>query len=422
MASANIIKIDGMDYIRVTDTSLGRRLQYSQKLGKYTQRQWLQAHNEVMQILDPGRRQMLANKDFKNLVIVWLAMPKEARANAKITGFNIEEMEANSAMSIKFVFASYLDDFCRSETASRTAIDRARRQCGLLLDFFAKNHIMYYSQLKREHAQKYIEWRKTNRMSSGDKDIGADTINQEIRRLASVIKHGIKYHKWPELYLLDGIRVRQTQENTKSIRPFEIAEVKTILAWLWQSAETTGNWYLHDMALLSVCSGMEAKALTLLNESWVKRDLGILRVYDKLISGVLDAKTQNRARDIPLSPTMLQIFDRGYVFERPGSRRRKAAGSATPIHHYSSKAFAKCEAETGIKDVDWHRFRHTCATARLSSGWQLIRVSRMLGHSSINTTAQHYAEYDLSASPEGFEGMVAVYKAFVEWLDGGYFA
>jgi len=71
--------------------------------------------------------------------------------------------------------------------------------------------------------------------------------------------------------------------------------------------------------------------------------------------------------------------------------------------------------------VNWHRFRHTCATARLSAGWQLIRVSRMLGHSNISTTASHYAEYDLSASPAGFEGMIKVYGEFVRWLDEGYF-
>jgi hypothetical protein len=45
----------------------------------------------------------------------------------------------------------------------------------------------------------------------------------------------------------------------------------------------------------------------------------------------------------------------------------------------------------------------------------------MLGHKSIGTTASHYAEYDLSASPAGFEGMVKVYAEFVGWLDSGYF-
>jgi len=42
--------------------------------------------------------------------------------------------------------------------------------------------------------------------------------------------------------------------------------------------------------------------------------------------------------------------------------------------------------------------------------------------SSVNTTAKHYAEHDLSASAEGFEGMVKVYGDFVRWLDSGYFS
>ena len=52
---------------------------------------------------------------------------------------------------------------------------------------------------------------------------------------------------------------------------------------------------------------------------------------------------------------------------------------------------------------------------------ELYRMAfcRMLGHSNINTTASHYAEYDLSASPQGFEGMVAVYADFrAGWTRG----
>jgi len=40
---------------------------------------------------------------------------------------------------------------------------------------------------------------------------------------------------------------------------------------------------------------------------------------------------------------------------------------------------------------------------------------------NINTTASHYAEYDLSASPTGFEGMIKVYGEFVRWLEDSYF-
>jgi integrase len=408
MACANRVKIDGMVYVRVTDTSLGRRLQYAHKLGKITPKQWLSAHNEALACLDPAKRQAISNKEMKALVLAWLNAPKSFKTNAKNTGIKTGDIEAKSETSIKKVAESYLSEFCQPQANSRNAMEKANRQCGLLLEFLKSNGVANYGLLTKKIAQRYPEWR--NSKSRGGK-AAADTINQEYRRLACIIRHGVKYHGWRDNYALDGVNVKHTTENTKAVRPFEIGEVKTILAWL----AANSSLYLHDMALLAICAGLEAKALTLLQKEWFKPDLGILRVYDKLVSGVYDAKTQNRARDIPLTSTLIKILKRGYAFRRPN-------GTATPIHDYSRKTFARCERETGISNVDWHRFRHTCATARLSAGWQLVRVSRMLGHSNVNTTASHYAEYDLSASVEGFEGMVKVYADFVKWLDCEYFA
>ena len=418
MASANKIKIDGINYIRVTDTSLGKRLQYASKIGKFTTKQWLLAHNDVMQSLSPEDKQTLTNAKLKETVIAWFNTTKGGKTNAKQMGIKIQGIEAKGEASIKKVIESYLSKFCQGGINSKTATARAQRQCRLILSFFEQRKIFHYNKLRQEYIIEYIDWRN----KKGGAKAAADTINQELRRLGSVIKHGVKYCGWQERYLLDGVKVKPTPQNTKAVKPFEISEVKTILAWLKANADLTGNWYIHDMALLSVCSGMEAKALSLLAKDWFKMDLGILRVYDKLVSGVLDAKTQNRARDIPLTPTMRKLYERGYIFKRPAKKKGRAAAGLTWIHHYSSRTFERCEQETFILDVNWHRFRHTCATARLSAGWQLVRVSRMLGHSNVNTTASHYAEYDLSASPAGFEGMLAAYADFVKWLDEGYFA
>jgi len=412
MASIAKYKVGGYECCKLTDTSTGKRLQYAVKLDKFTEKQWLAAHNSVINCLSPHERHEIESKRLKELVAGWLAAPKETKANAKITGIKSQAIEAKSETSIKKVAESLLADFCRPEINSQNAISKAQSQCSKVLEFLKESGIIHYSHLKRDVIAKYPEWRGK---------AAADTVNQELRRLGAIIRHGIKYHGWQERYLLDGIRVKQTQDNTKTVRPFEMPEAKAILGWLRANAGATGNWYLHDMALLAVCAGLEAKALSLLKKEWFKLDLGILRVYDKLVSGVLDAKTQNRARDIPLTPTLRKICERGFVFERPQKKKGRAARSPTWIHSYSRRAFASCERDTGIKDVDWHRFRHTCATMRLSAGWQLVRVSRMLGHSGIGTTAKHYAEYDLSASPEGFEGMVKVYGEFVEWLDEGYF-
>jgi len=419
MASINNITDKGVERARLTCTSYGRRVQYLVDIGKYKDKQWIAAHNAVMTALTPAQRKNLLNKQIKELACEWLATPKEVREQARAVGLSVMP-EAKFTMNFAEVAGKYLEDFCRPGMNSETAMIKAKRQCNILLEFLHSHKITEYESLSRNIMAGYPEWRNANRKDSRNGAASADTINKELYRLAAIIKHGIKYYGWQERYLLDGVKVKATQENTKSVRPFEIAEVKAIFEWLRDNATKTGNWHLHDMLLLALCTGLEAKALHLLAKDWFKMDLGVLRVYDKLVSGVLDAKTQNRARDIPLTATLRKIYDRGFIFVRHTRTHRLSLKDETTFAAWAESILRKAEMETGIADINLHRFRHTCATARLSSGWQLIRVSRMLGHSSINTTASHYAEYDLSASPEGFEGMTKVYKEFVSWLDEGY--
>jgi len=74
----------------------------------------------------------------------------------------------------------------------------------------------------------YLAWRESARFDGRAGTASADTINHELYRLASVIKYSVKFCGWQERYLLDGVRVKATPQNTKAVRPFEIAEIKTI--------------------------------------------------------------------------------------------------------------------------------------------------------------------------------------------------
>ena len=420
MAKIYEIKVDGKSYMRLRDIAGGRRFMYIVDLKKHTAKQWISAHKSVMLALTPEQRKKIRNTKIRDIVEEWLDSPKNVKDIVNSSGIKIHMPEAEHGM--EQVIESYLNRFCDGELNSQTAIAKAKSQCKTIMEFLSMNEMAEYKKLTAEAMAKYPQWRASRRMDGRQGKASADTVNKEINRIKAVIRHGIKYHGWQERYLLDGIRVKPTPHNTKAIRPFDIGETKKILEWLRAYSAKIGNWHLHDMALLALCAGLEAKALDMLAPGWVKRDLGVLRVYDKLVSGVIDAKTQNRARDIPLTPTLRKIFERGHVFSRPARTHRPSRKGGTRIFAYSRSIFAACERDTGAMDVNWHRFRHTCATVRLSAGWQLVRVSRMMGHSRVNTTASHYAEYDLSASPSGFEGMVAAYGEFARWLDDGYFA
>jgi len=414
MASINKFSVGIYKCFKIVDTSTGRRIQYAIKLGKFTEKQWLAAHDDVMRSLSHEDRASISGKALKEIVSEWMLLPKDQKSGMKKSGMKLASIEC-SEHSIRKVTESYLAKYCQPGMHTPTAIGNARRNCRWAMKFFDFMKISSYSSLRHDIILKYPEWRTK---ANGSK-AAADTVNTELRRIGDIIRHGVKYCGWTERYLMDGVKVKPTPENTKAVKPFEIQEIKDILAWLRNHASDSGNWHWHDMVLLAICTGMEAKALNAMKPDWFKTELGILRVFDKLISGVIDAKTQHRARDIPITPTMMKLHMRGHIHDRPYRQEGKKYNCLLGC---SSRILEKLETEANIKDVNWHRFRHTYATARLSSGWQLVRVSRMLGHSNISTTATHYAEYDLSSSPAGFEGMMKVYGDFMKWIDEDYFA
>lgn len=423
MASINKFTNNGYEQYRLTDTSFGHRVQYLVNIAKHSPKQWLQAHNAIMQSLTPAQRAKLTNKQIKRFAWEWLQAPKEARAQAKALGFAVPQ-EIAVETNLKSVLDKYMLDYSNSGANSKTAIENTERNINMLREFFECICVENYSELTRGHVASYAEWRKRNRKGAKiGKGTSAETINKELTKLGAVIRFGVKFHGWQERYLLDGMKVKKTAENTKTIKPFTIDETKTIMKWLYDESIAKNDFYIHDMVLLSLCMGLENKALSNLKREWFQIEENVLVVYDKIISGVLDAKTQHRGRVIPLCQTARALCERGYIFNRPSPKNNRAIRTTpSEFDNWARHALEKAEKETGIAEINLHRFRHTYATMRLSAGWELIRISRLLGHNNLTTTSKTYAKYDLSSmGRKGFEGMVKVYSDFVKWVDEGYF-
>ncbi len=297
----------------------------------------------------------------------------------------------------KDVLKDYLADFMTTAKAKELWKTQVEKQISTIKKWFSSQKIVYYNDLTREKARSYAEWR-------GKKS--ASTVNKELLRIRSIMKFAERFLGLPPNFSFESINVRETSENTRFVAPFSIAECKEILEWL-----SKRKLYFHDMLLLMLVTGMESKAATLMTREWWHLKEKLLFVFPTKISGVIDAKNQHRARRIPISKTMMEIYRRGYIFE-PQSRK---------FNMKCQKLFRRCQDQTGIKNIHCHRFRHTFASQALSAGYDVVRVSKLLGHKNINVTLKHYADFIFSESDNGFEGMVKIHKEWVKFLNEGYF-
>jgi integrase len=295
------------------------------------------------------------------------------------------------------ILDDYLADFLKTAQAKEYWKIQVQRQVLTLKNWFLSQKITYYGELTREKARNYAEWRGKR---------SASTMNKELLRIRAIIKFAERFLGQQPNFAFERINVAETAENTRLVVPFSIEECKNLLKWFNKYP------YYHDMLLLMLLTGMESKAVSLMCKEWWYIKEKLLFVFPQKISGVIDAKTQHRARKIPISKTMLEIYNRGHIFD----------GSIRKFNMKCQKLFRKCTKQIGIKNIHCHRFRHTFASQVLSAGYDAVRVSKMLGHKNINITLKHYADFVYCESDAGFEGMVKVHKSWVKFLNEGYFA
>ena len=79
--------------------------------------------------------------------------------------------------------------------------------------------------------------------------------------------------------------------------------------------------------------------------------------------------------------------------------------------NYITQHFGVFLEQNGLRKIRFHDLRHTCASLLLSNNIPLINVSRLLGHSTISTTANIYGHLDQTSMLETSEAMSAILKS-----------
>jgi integrase len=181
------------------------------------------------------------------------------------------------------------------------------------------------------------------------------------------------------------------------LHPLSAEQVRAFLA----SAHDDRLGPLYETA---VALGMRQGELLALRWSDVDLDGGRVTISHTLRRGVrtlAEPKTDGSKRTLHLGSVAatLRAHRTRQLEERMAAGRRWRNGDfvfatklGEPLDTSTvTRAFQTALRRAGLPRQRFHDLRHACATLHLEAGEELIVVSRILGHSTISTTADVYA-------------------------------
>lgn len=235
----------------------------------------------------------------------------------------------------------------------------------------------------------YLTYRATHRANDTSRNanpVSISAIKKDLdawRRLVDwAIGNPVK--QLPDRKIFWGVSLpKATPETVKSVVPLTTQQITDIL----KSLVDYGNEKLHDLVLLSYLTGCEVKALDFICHHYpdcIDKKHHTIKVFAMQVSGLSGGKTDSRGREIPITPTIQKILDRGFIFEKHanthtwlGNHLRKKRGYIYPTGYTWTM----------------HQLRHSYASHALMSGVPVEVVSRRCGHSNISVTLNVYGKY-----------------------------
>jgi len=218
--------------------------------------------------------------------------------------------------------------------------------------------------IKPRDIEKFLQYRKET-----DK-VGFDTLNHIITAMRTWLNWSMRRG-----YVAENAanKVDKYKLPKNPPRFFSVEEISRLL----QAAK---NNHIHPMVATALYTGIRANEL--INLEWEDFDFNreVLTISNKI-----DFQTKSRKfRTIPLNSRLITILSplrqqKGLCFTNKGKRLFAAR----------RRAFLTTLKEAGIKrnkKEGWHTLRHTFASRLVQEGVSIFKVSKWLGHSSVNTT------------------------------------
>ena len=385
----------------------------------------LTAHDRVLcALLTSTQRDNIAVKELRENVILYTELPKEGQQQL-IVSLMKKAMYAPAAVvpigkpkngKVGELLDIWLDRKLSEQVTKgqKKCLTGIHRMIGL---YFKEYGIKDTSQLSYDVGQKFVQWRsftkfdttvtppKIVKIEDGEQQVAASTIRKELYALRNLA--GIAYEEgWiTNPHLWARVKVKITPKNKLDVYPFDINDQMTVL-------QNLPSKY-HDACLLLLITGMRLSELFTLKPDSISEDADLLRLHgDGIGTGkVATAKTAYARRNLPVTPTIREIFRRGLIFgvtktaliqklKRLDTRFRKTNMNVSRVHA--------------------HSFRHSYAKNHLEAGENVVNVSKRMGHSDISVTMKNYGRFALEGTAD-YEKTKAKAKEHLDMLENAYY-
>jgi integrase len=242
----------------------------------------------------------------------------------------------------------------------------------------------YLSQITKEDIDQYIKERKNERVKGSTnrsiaRPVSNATINRELTCLNQILRLAMKYG-----YI---------QKNPAS----EIEKLKESPRWTILKDDEArrlidaASPHLRPILKLLLFTGMrrnEALKLVWAFPDYMRKTYqnekeacSILDLNQALIYIPKELAKNHKARIVPLSQSLVEMFNEMRNGAKPGSR----------VFNISDikRSFKTASKRAGLSNIRIHDLRHTCASRMIEVGINVVDVCELLGHSDLKITMKY---------------------------------
>jgi integrase len=313
----------------------------------------------------------------------------EKRAQTE-AGKEAERKKAAVEQQRNIFFKAFFDDIFLPDAETRWKSETTRK---------AKEHVKsWIDPVTGEKPMRELALADVNRIKSKLASAGrAPRMQQYVFRTFcmvwnAAIDHGLVSGPCPT----KSASFRLPKVDNERQRYLTLDEEKKLLAEVLKK-----NRQAHDMAMVSLDTGLRFGEVASLTWGCVDKNKGILRV--------LDTKG-GRDRNVPMTDRLKALFD---SLQEGGSGDLVFPNSKGKVQTQIPSAFKRGLADAKLNDgvenkklrASFHTLRHTCASRLVQAGVDLYRVQRLLGHSTPVMTARYskLADADLKQAIQAME-------------------